>query len=322
MWNVLFPSVLSRLGSTRVPPRNVYIDLGVNWCNTLQLHRDLADAFPPPRPTQRFEVYGFEASPLLHQYIDDYVRWLNGKTPSAPFTCLPRSGSTVHLATFAASYGCGHTNNNTEMRECMWTKLKSHLEEFELKGIAYACAYNSSSLISKRLEVAKMKRSAGSRIPQYTFIPAAASDKDSFATIAGSAQAMIRGGSHIDEDHKLEELNFRVRTVDIPTWIAESFTSDDFVQVKMDVEGAEFAILNSMVRQKTAGLIDVLAWECHANRPICSKLKAKVAAFNVTIVDEMSRLPRTGYFYDGVDSATKAREHNFSHTSDFKKFCL
>ena len=58
--------------------RNVYIDLGANWANTLRLHEDIVrdynlrarlrtDSEGVPRP---FEVYAFEAAPHIATYGD------------------------------------------------------------------------------------------------------------------------------------------------------------------------------------------------------------------------------------------------------------
>jgi len=44
-------------------PRNVYIDAGVNWCNTLRLYTHVPEA--SSRLAQPWHVFGFEASPLI-----------------------------------------------------------------------------------------------------------------------------------------------------------------------------------------------------------------------------------------------------------------
>ena len=40
--------------------RNVYLDLGANWANTLRLYHD----FYPQKRKEPWEVYAFEASPF------------------------------------------------------------------------------------------------------------------------------------------------------------------------------------------------------------------------------------------------------------------
>ena len=65
----------------------------------------------------------------------------------------------------------------------------------------------------------------------------------------------------VDKNHA--RYDFRVRVVDIPAWIESSFSMQDYVILKMDVEGAEHGILEQLVKRGVLPLIDVLAIECH-----------------------------------------------------------
>ena len=58
-------------------PRRVFIDLGANWCNTLRLYEDLVDK-ETTLPDAPWEIFAFEASPLIAPYADRFVAWLNG----------------------------------------------------------------------------------------------------------------------------------------------------------------------------------------------------------------------------------------------------
>ena len=57
-----------------------------------------------------WEVYGFEAAPLLMPYVDQLVRWKNG-VPGVerPVTCFPPAGSTKDRIRFAKLVGCWRT---------------------------------------------------------------------------------------------------------------------------------------------------------------------------------------------------------------------
>ena len=68
------------------PPRRVYIDAGANWANTLRLYRDelhKLSRFPVKRSTssQPWEIYAFEASPVIQPFVEDFVKHLNGLAP-------------------------------------------------------------------------------------------------------------------------------------------------------------------------------------------------------------------------------------------------
>lgn len=82
--------------------RLVYLDLGVNWANTLRLYRDLGRC---QMESPRWEIYGFEAMPLMHKYIESFTNWLNGEGAKPPME-LPPAGSSGDLWIFARKLGC------------------------------------------------------------------------------------------------------------------------------------------------------------------------------------------------------------------------
>lgn len=51
--------------------------------------------------------------------------------------------------------------------------------------------------------------------------------------------------------------------VDVVSWLQRSFHEDDFVLIKMDVEGAERSIIPKLLATNASRLVDVLLWECH-----------------------------------------------------------
>ena len=57
---------------------------------------------------------------------------------------------------------------------------------------------------------------------------------------------------------------FDVPLIDVVDWMRASFTRDDFVVLKMDVEGAEIDIVPKLLATNTTELVDVFLWECHA----------------------------------------------------------
>lgn len=57
-----------------------------------------------------------------------------------------------------------------------------------------------------------------------------------------------------------------VGTVDIARWLREHVRADDFVSVKMDIEGAEYAVLQHLLDDGAIDLVDELRCEFHAAR--------------------------------------------------------
>ena len=282
-------------------PRNIYIDLGVNWCNTARLHESIE-----PNRSSPFYVYGFEASPLIQPYAEEYFAWLNGHRLDEPESCLPRSGSSAHLNQFAAVYGCPTANgkNRTLMRECMWAKLAK-----QLSALRPSPRLNSSALIADRLGSARLDCGRANK-DHFTFVPAAAGSADdaSWLEFYGPPHQLIRGGSlptsiwpeslNADNDSRY---NFRVRTADVPAWIASSFSLHDYVILKMDIEGSEHGILKQMVDSSAMPLIDVLSIECH---PIegknCERLLQRVRR-----AAPLMKVMKEGTTHNGVDSRSK-----------------
>jgi len=283
-------------------PRHVYIDLGVNWGNTLRLHEDI-----DPANASRYRVFGFEASPLIQPFADHYVAWLNGDAEHEPENCLPRSGSSDHLVEYAAAYGCGSVNaslskavqerQKSDVRNCMWDKLSAHLSMLHPDP-----QLNSSALTSSRL--ASAAQSCG---PRYTLIPAAAGAAvdPPWLTFYSPPHQLIRGGSIMDAHAGRakansvfegdDAYNFKVRVVDVASWLETSFRLEDHIFVKLDAEGAEFHILEQLIRRNKLSLIDVLSIECHKFAGNCTQLLRGAASAAPTMRILTERTAHKGY---------------------------
>jgi FkbM family methyltransferase len=61
-----------------------------------------------------------------------------------------------------------------------------------------------------------------------------------------------------DERSKITALSF-----DFSKWIKENFSKDDFIHVKMDIEGAEYQVLKKMEKDSTISFLNELDVEFH-----------------------------------------------------------
>eukprot|EP00058_Branchiostoma_floridae_P003069 XP_002588557.1 hypothetical protein BRAFLDRAFT_79509 [Branchiostoma floridae] len=61
--------------------------------------------------------------------------------------------------------------------------------------------------------------------------------------------------------------HIRVKTIDFSKWLRENIHEEDYVIFKLDVEGAEYDILQKMVDDGTFHLIDKFYGECHFWHP-------------------------------------------------------
>eukprot|EP00403_Amphidinium_massartii_P029627 CAMPEP_0178404212 /NCGR_PEP_ID=MMETSP0689_2-20121128/17764_1 /TAXON_ID=160604 /ORGANISM="Amphidinium massartii, Strain CS-259" /LENGTH=285 /DNA_ID=CAMNT_0020025183 /DNA_START=205 /DNA_END=1062 /DNA_ORIENTATION=- len=270
--------------------------MGANWANTLRLFKDIT---PAEHHNDKWEVYAFEANPIIQSYVEKFVNYLNGGGEKPPIT-VPPSGSTAHLFSYAADFGCPTKSGADQMRECMWKVF-----EKPLAALAPNPKLNSSELVQQRLAEAKTPLDLAANRSRFTFVPAAVGAVEGWlhlgATDPGQA---IRGGAAITNSKSA----MSVISTDVVSWMVENFSEDDYVVVKMDVEGAEFDILDSLQRAGKLGLIDLLAMECHGwsvnsfltRKPDsqlrdCSKVAGLLEEHHVPVMVE-------GRGYQGFDS--------------------
>ena len=64
--------------------------------------------------------------------------------------------------------------------------------------------------------------------------------------------------NNLREDHYVE-----VACFDLSSWIAETFTEDDYVILKLDIEGAEYEVLNKMIDDGNMKCINEFWGEWH-----------------------------------------------------------
>eukprot|EP00966_Prymnesium_polylepis_P008683 200176-Prymnesium_polylepis.1 len=294
-------------GQTECAPGNVYIDLGVNWCNTIRLFEDIE----PERANASWDVFGFEASPLIQPFADSYFEWLNGERTGQPQNCLPPSGSSLHLIQYAEVYGCRKApqcmskatcRERDKVVECIIQKLMPHLE-----ALAPEPKLNDSGLLHSRLKRALVPHNCQRgrlKSSRFTFIPAAVGGASGWLDMSGTLTQILRGGDAPVSGpeampipawpwatgNKSARYQFRVPVVDFSHWLKSSFSISDHIFVKMDVEGAEFNIVSSLIESQTAPLIDTLSIECHSNhkRAKCEALfdRLRAAAPNMRLIQE------------------------------------
>ena len=317
--------------------RRVYLDFGANWCNTLRLYED----FPETANVTGlpWDVFAFEASPLLQPYANEYAKYLNGEASAPPPSCLPPAGSTEHLEQYAHLYKCEGTGpsprfRKANMRACMWRKLSKAM--LDLAGRVDP-ALNSSALIDGRLARGRTRTRAGDK-PRFTFVPAAAGGHEGFLEFFSPPYMLIRGGAvntrsavavseRAFKDLAIRErepavrqylaqqlreakrggYSFRVPVVAAAQWIKDSFTVEDFVFMKIDIEGGEFSIFGELERNGWLNLIDVVALECHPTEGDCANLDKVVRNAGIHVIYEdafvdCSVVQCKSGRYDGMDA--------------------
>ena len=285
-------------------PRRIYIDLGLNWCNTARLFETIGggvDQHGSRINLDEYEVYGLEASPLIWPFAERYFRFLNGERQE-PELCLPKvtgMGDPKYgmggggLAAWYGPYGCCGRRRDCGSRSInsLTRCLMRELNPFITATLQPDPRLNDTALVKARLANAKCRARAGgqaSRPPRFTFVPAAAGTSSDgerwldFYQVQPPAFSRLLTPSHLKrwidfyqdvvnlltgggmiEEFRTSQVKFRVPKVDVPGWIASSFSERDHIVLKVDIEGAEHHVLPEMIRRGLMPLIDVLSYECH-----------------------------------------------------------
>ncbi len=74
-----------------------------------------------------------------------------------------------------------------------------------------------------------------------------------------------QGSSLIPKKH-LSGDPLKVECIDFSQWILDTFNIDDYICLNMDIEGAEYPVLNKMMKDKSIDFIDSLTVEFHKNK--------------------------------------------------------
>ena len=290
--------------------RLVYVDLGVNWANTLRLYKDLGPGLCSN--ATHWEVYGFEAVPLIQPYANHFVEFLNGQVPRPPWN-LPLSGSSEELYRFAKRFGCTRfAPLDPAFKNCMWKQLGEHLMALRPNE-----RLQDPRLLADRLRTAASSN-VGASFPRYVFVPAAAGDESKSVNLTYTRIGLLHGGGSVgyetsdDKDPAWQLLLSQVQQVDVATWLTRYFREDDLVVLKMDIEGAEHPLLKKLLANMGTCIIDVLAWQCHDYQESgvagggkrCPDLRKRMHAAcpKLRIIEETSSEATD---YEGIDSTTK-----------------
>lgn len=286
------------MATTCVTPRNIYIDAGVNWCNTITMHQKVPEALA--RKAEPWLIFGFEASPRIAPFAERCALALTAGAP-LPTPPIPPAGSSRDLKLYAPQFNCSMAQLGLRERSehdlkiykrqrlvpCMLRALERPLASL----VVDPSLSGNHSLLQHRLSLGRSCTDASvSTRSQYTLIPAAVGRKDGTLSMNDGPEMMLTGGATHQSTSKSRIERYRVAQVDLSAWLRASFTERDFVVLKLDVEGGEHKIIPKMVEQGTVKLVDVFLWECHhmprSWKSPCHKLLKKLRDSGVHAIYE------------------------------------
>ena len=106
-------------------------------------------------------------------------------------------------------------------------------------------------------------------LKNHKFIRKAVWIKNGTIDFYQSGMALMNGGSIIKEKRtgNLNKDNpIKVRCIDFSGWIKKKFKKEDYIFLKLDVEGAEIPILEKMIKDGTLDYIDKLSVSFHYDK--------------------------------------------------------
>ncbi len=295
--------------------RNIYLDLGANWCNTLTLFESVPEVtLGLAHKGMPWHVYAVEAAPLISPYVERCCAALSVGRP-LPTPPVPPAGSSMQLLHYAKDLKCDVAgwSRGGKLR-CIARALEAPLEA--LARSADPALTSNPQLLRSRLESARTRgcgsggdggdRPGGNTLGNtFSLLPAAAGASEGVLRMAGSPLQMLRGGSMAAGGNHMPQ--FDVAKVDVVSWLRSSFSEEDFVILKMDVEGAEREIMPALLATNATRLVDVVLWECHLKWR-GAKGKCQCAAWEVELRARGVRsVYREPYRFAGVEKARAAR---------------
>jgi len=91
-----------------------------------------------------------------------------------------------------------------------------------------------------------------------------------------------------------------VSGIDVANWLQQNFVWDDFVIVKMDIEGAEHHVLPHLATNPSKSLIDALFYEEHD-----AKWAVSTVPIPMTLMEAVAKLQEAGAYVLRRHSGTK-----------------
>lgn len=222
------------------------MDLGANWANTLRLHHKLKGhvrqkILHPSDPrafnncSYEWEVYAFEASPVMHPFIESFVKHLNGDGPRPPIVVPPVGGS-IQMLAYAKHFGCPSRHNRTDyprMYRCM-----NHIFREPYSTLSVDPSLNDSTLLQRRLdEAAVPNRGTATR---YTFVPAAVGGVAGELYVEWPAGVLLYVDAPGNPKERIPRpagvpVHMSVGVINWAQWLKQHFQHDDIVLVKVRV---------------------------------------------------------------------------------------
>lgn len=87
----------------------------------------------------------------------------------------------------------------------------------------------------------------------------------------------------------------KIESIDFSKWLLDNFSKDDYIVLKMDIEGAEYDVLDKMIKDETILYLNELQIEFHHDKFDLKDIKTKHQNI-VNYLDELKAKNSFNYF--------------------------
>ncbi len=250
-------------------PRNIYLDLGAFHGDTLQMFT-LHGIPERCHPGVDWEVFAFEASPLLSHVTQLQADYLNGASVSMPVSYkeIPGMQEYVDRAYRENLLFDAHLKNFFETYERLLTSRQSSRGSYQ-EQFGWTAEQREAQL----REAKKPSPFPGTR---YTAYAMGVGHQDTTLQMDWAYSNYMNGGGNVvGIDYGAPRHRFTVPILRLSRWIKDSFSKDDYIYIKMDIEGMEFLLLQDLIKTGCLQYIKEMDIEWHGRFNVPDRHKEK-----------------------------------------------
>jgi len=249
-------SVVNKCRDPSKPPRNIYLDLGAFQGDTLQMFRQNG---VPTRCHKNvdWEVFSFEACPLLAHNTQLHVDKLNNNSVDAPVTHSEIPGMQTAVE---RSYKENLPFDNN---------LRIMFEQYEKLIVSRTSSlgsYKDKNISNEEIKI--LLKTAKTPLPfsgtKYTAYAMAVGNKNTTLEMRWAYSNYMNGGGNLlNIDYGAPSHVFTVPVIRLSDWIKDCFTKNDYLYIKMDIEGMEFLLVEDLIATGCLCIIKEMDIEWH-----------------------------------------------------------
>ena len=135
--------------------------------------------------------------------------------------------------------------------------------------------------------------------------------KTEFYLGKGASSSLIYGKTrgNLNFDNPIE-----VETIDLSKWIMDNFTKDDYIILKLDIEGAEYEVVEDLYETKILGYINEFHGELHGPK------KGKRMIDDLKLIERLKKYDLKLYTWNGSNKIKSIYHSYYDHETMIREY--